>query len=260
MHLATCLLQDKGDDPRRCQVIPSQPLQWESPLSACAEWRCIPDCLQWKICFYLVCGSGIFADGLDLYFSHWILFPSGAFEPSHCNIISSFRTETLKHGSIATLVLYMYRERKREIILWTETYGSFKLHLMVEITPSQGKIYRPNQGYSLEFLRPVDFGQPVKRQQALWVSSEKIRINGRESPGRPENDMLCAVCGYVTSCSWPSSWHRDGLAKLVLEVVPVIAAMSIGPSLSLVMGCLKCFLKLCLLRAREKLSVHLKNL
>lgn len=67
--------------------------------------------------------------------------------------------------------------------------------MMVEITPSQGKIYRPNQGYSLEFLRTVDFGQPGEHQQAPWVSRE-VRMNGRQSLGKPENDMLRPVCGY----------------------------------------------------------------
>ena len=61
-----------------------------------------------------------------------------------------------------------------------------------------------------------------------WVSSKKIRIDGRESPGKPEDDVLHAVCSYVASCSQPSSWPRDGLAKLILEVVLVVTVMSAG--------------------------------
>lgn len=126
------------------------------------------------------------------------------------------------------LLFSLYVQRERERILSTETHGSFQLHLMAEIIPSQGKIYRPNEGYSLEFLRPVDFGQPGEHQQVPWVSSEKIRIDGRESHGRSEDDVLSTVCGYAASCSRPCSWLRDGLAKLDLEVVLVIAAMSTG--------------------------------
>lgn len=74
------------------------------------------------------------------------------------------------------------------------------MHSMVEITLSQSKNYRPNQVYSLEFIRPVDFGQPGERQQAPWVSSEKLRIDGRESPGRPADaKAVCSLqlCGFL---------------------------------------------------------------
>lgn len=80
---------------------------------------------------------------------------------------------------------------------------------------------------ALSFLGQLILAQPGQHQQAPWVSRE-IRINVRKSPGRPEDDILHAVCGYVASCSQPSFWTSDGLAKLVLEVVLVIAAMPTG--------------------------------
>lgn len=74
----------------------------------------------------LIASSGKFASiacvGLRLLrmdlvctFLCYILFPSGDFEPSHYNIIISFREENLRGGSMVTH--YMRSERKREIIL-----------------------------------------------------------------------------------------------------------------------------------------------
>lgn len=103
-------------------MISSQPLQWESPLS-----------LGWDRAKYLSASSGKFAclESVEvgslwmdfiLIFLHCFLFPSGGFEPSHYNIISSFRTEIPKHRSVATLILSMCTEKERGDTLKRNTW------------------------------------------------------------------------------------------------------------------------------------------